>query len=114
MTEPYQINSHAMAEFLRTHRGGATTWVNDNYQIRQWNYYKVDGPRTNNHVEGWHSRLKKVVGKAHPNIYELVEVIKSEDSIAAMKIGQLTAGATQAPRRRKIRVKKQRFVTPLI
>ena len=23
--------------------------------------------RTNNHVEGWHSQLKKVVGKAHPN-----------------------------------------------
>ncbi len=23
MTEPYQINSHAMAEFVQTHRGGA-------------------------------------------------------------------------------------------
>ena len=34
--------------------------------------------RTNNHVEGWHSRLKKVVGKAHPNIFEIVEVFKKE------------------------------------
>ncbi len=55
--------------------------------------------------------LKKMVGKAHPNIYELVDVIKSEDSIATMKIGQLTAGATQAPRRRKIRERKRKLET---
>ena len=33
----------------------SNTWVSGSYQVRQWNYYKVDGPRTNNHVEGWHS-----------------------------------------------------------
>ena len=31
------------------------TWVNGEYRISQWNYYDYHGPRTNNHVEGWHS-----------------------------------------------------------
>ena len=35
---------------------------------------------TNNHVEGWHSRLKKVVGKVHPNIFEIVEAFKKEQA----------------------------------
>ena len=77
----------------------------------EWNYHKIDGQRTNNHVEGCHSRLKNVVGKAHPNVYELVEVIKREDSIATMKIQQLATGGTQAPRRRKIRERERRLET---
>ena len=52
-----------------------------------------------------------VVGKAHPNVYELVEVIKREDSIATMKIQQLAVGGTQAPRRRKIRERERRLQT---
>ena len=43
-----------------------------------WNIFESGSVRTNNHVEGWHSRLKKVVGKAHPNIFEIVEVFKKE------------------------------------
>ena len=38
------------------------TWVNGQYRISQWNYYDYCGPRTSNHVEGWHSRQKKIVG----------------------------------------------------
>ena len=65
-----------------------------NTVVRQWNYYKEDGPHTNNHVEGWHSQLKKAVGKPHQNVYELVEVIKREESITTMKVQQLFAGAS--------------------
>ena len=32
--------------------------------------------RTNNHIEGWHTTLKKVVGKAHPN-FVISEVMKN-------------------------------------
>ena len=38
------------------------------------------GPRTNNRVEVWHTRLKKVVGKAHPNLFEIIEVMKKEQA----------------------------------
>ena len=56
------------------------TWLNGQFPCRSWNYFDHPGPRTNNHMEGWHSRLKKVVGKPHPNIYELVDVIKREEA----------------------------------
>jgi len=52
------------------------TWINGQYRISQWNYYDYHGPRTNNHVEGWHSQLKKIVGKSHPNIFEIVDVMR--------------------------------------
>ncbi len=89
----------------------SATWVRGNYQIRQWNYYKVEGPRTNNHVEGWHSRLKKIVGKAHPNIYELVEVIQKEEALTTMRVQQLVAGASQPPRSRKVKDKDRKIQT---
>ncbi len=43
------------------------TWVNGQFTFRQWNYFNFDGHRTNNDVEGWHARLKRVVGKPHPS-----------------------------------------------
>ena len=55
-----------------------STWINGQFQFQQWNYFDFDGPRTNNHVEGWHLYLKKVVGKPHPKMYELIEVIKKK------------------------------------
>ena len=45
-----------------------------------------EDPRTNNYVEDWYSRLKKVVGKPHPNIFELIEIIKKEGATTQMKM----------------------------
>ena len=74
-------------------------WVNGQFQFHQWNYFDFEGPRTNNYVEGWHSRLKKVVGKPHPNIFELIEIIKKEEATAQMKLQICESGATGPPRR---------------
>ena len=49
--------------------------------------------RTNNHIEGWHSKLKKVVGKAHPNVYEIVEIFKTKQGVTEITISQLASGA---------------------
>jgi hypothetical protein len=38
----------------------------------------IDQPRTNNHVEGFHNRLKQHFG-IHPHIYELNEALKEEN-----------------------------------
>ena len=62
-----------------------STWINGQLKRHQWNYFNFKGPRTNNHVEGWHSRLKKVVGKPHPNIYEIIDVLKREEVSTKMK-----------------------------
>ena len=42
------------------------------FKHHEWNYFNFEGPCTNNHVEGRHS--SKVVGKPHPNIYEISDV----------------------------------------
>ena len=85
------------------------TWISGQYRFRQWNYFDFQGPRTNNNVEGWHSRLKKVVGKPHPNLYEIIDVFKREEASTKVKLQILQAGAQQAPRRRKMRQKEQRI-----
>ena len=48
--------------------------------MRTWNYFNHDGPHTNNHVEGWHNRLKKMAQKAHPYLFEFIEVIQKEQA----------------------------------
>ena len=73
------------------------TWINGQYRIGQWNYYDYHGPRTNNHVEGWHSRLKKIVGKSQPNIFEIVDVMRKEQATTEMKLNQFEANAMQPP-----------------
>ena len=55
--------------------------------------------------------MKKVVGKAHPNIYELVEVIKKEEALTTMRVQQIVAGASQPPRRRKVRDRDRKIQT---
>jgi hypothetical protein len=35
-----------------------TQWIEGGLTLRQWNHFGSQGPRTNNHVEGWHHRLQ--------------------------------------------------------
>ena len=49
-----------------------STWLDRHFPVRTWNYFNHDGPCTNNHVESWHNRLKKMAQKAHPNLFEFI------------------------------------------
>ena len=40
------------------------TWLNGNFSLSRWNVHLLDGPRTYNDLEGWHSRVKTLAGKA--------------------------------------------------
>ena len=57
-----------------------------NFPPIHWNYFNQHQPRTNNHVEGWHSRMKKVISKPHPNIYTWIEYIQREEAVTKAKI----------------------------
>ena len=63
------------------------------------------GPCTNNNLEGCHSRVKTLAGKAHLNIFEMVELFMTEQFHREASILQLAAGRTvrrgQAGRERK-------------
>ncbi len=81
------------------------------FPVRMWNMYALEGPRTNNHAEGWHSKVRKLAGKAHPNIYEAVTLFQSEQAATEVIIMQLAAGGLPVRRRRKYRNYEKRLVT---
>ena len=54
------------------------TWMNEQYPIEMWNFFKYDVPHTNNHVEGYYTRLMRKAGKIHTNIFEVVELFSQE------------------------------------
>ena len=57
---------------VRYYRG---TWLDGDFPPAMWNVHKA-AIRTNNMVEGWHSRLNKVISCSHPNTYQLIAVLK--------------------------------------
>ena len=77
-------------------------WIEGNYPLRM-NMYSLDGPRTNNNAEGWHSKICKLAGKAHPNIYKAVELFKAEQTATEVSLMQLAVGGLPIWRRRKYR-----------
>ena len=87
------------------------TWLDGNFPIRVWNVYSMEGARTNNNTEGWHSKLRKLAGKAHPNIYEAVTLSKSEQAATEVIIMQLAAGGLSTRRRRKYKLHEKRLAT---
>ena len=59
-----------------------STWIDRvtaKFPIELWSQDEnIDGIRTNNHLEGWHSTLNKAMSRPHPNIFMFVEMLKSE------------------------------------
>ena len=76
-------------------------WVESNRHI--WNHYQTDGPRTTNHLEGWHSKLKKHLQHPHPSIFNLIKLLKHEEAINDMKMIQYAAGGKRVPKKRNYR-----------
>ena len=67
------------------------TWIDGNFPVHMWNVHSLDGPHvhTNNHAEGWHSKVRKLAGKVHPNIYKVVSLFKSEQAATVVTLMQV-------------------------
>ena len=60
-----------------------------------WNVYDLtvnEESRTNNHAEAWHRRLSTLLGKSHPNIYQLLECFQKEDIFVKTRMIQTLNG----------------------
>lgn len=79
--------------------------MNGRFSPSTWNHYQTEGPRTKNHLQGWHNNLKKRVKITHPLIYAIVKEFKKEQTANEAKMLQYAAGG----KRRKT-VKKYREV----
>ncbi|KRX29317.1 hypothetical protein T06_12627, partial [Trichinella sp. T6] len=56
-----------------------------------WNVHNVN-IRTNNHLEGWHNRLKRKGGKGHNGFYELLQLLIAEQGVMGTLIQQVLSG----------------------
>lgn len=66
------------------------TWLSSTVWLpRNWSIYQLT-IRTNNDVEGWHSRINKDIGKAHPSFYVLVPALKREADLVDLSIQLVT------------------------
>lgn len=52
-------------------------WLENDIVKDMWVCYG-ERHRTTNSLEGWHSRLNRAVGKHHPNIFELVKILRTD------------------------------------
>lgn len=83
-----------------------STWLDPDtslFDVSIWNIYGLQGDRTNNKLEGWHSGLKKLIKKAHPNLYEFVEFIKQDQDNHNTNVLHLSTGNPSHPRRKTYR-----------
>ncbi len=77
-----------------------TFWVEGDHGRSMWNHFNTVGPRTTNHVEGWHRKLSLFL-QSHPNIFKMVDFFKQEQSYVEACCIQLHAGAQPPPRKRR-------------
>ena len=54
---------------------------NARFNRTMWNHFSNDGPRTNNHVEGWHNSLNQRIGRHHANICYFLEKLVDQQEI---------------------------------
>lgn len=50
-------------------------WVETDTE--RWNHYTTVGPRTTNHLEGWHHKLNNQLHKAHPNLFLIIQKLQN-------------------------------------
>ena len=75
-----------------------------------WNNFNTDGPRTTNHIEDWHNKLKKKVSHAHPNIYTLISTFKDIQAANEVTRIQRNAGGTIRPKAKRYRYIDSRLI----
>ena len=93
-----------------------TQWIERDHTV--WNHINTEGPRTTNHIEAWHGKVKKKVQHCHPNIYTIIQAFKDIQASNEIHRLQLQAEGIQRPRPRKyrnidsrLRLLKQRFTS---
>jgi len=54
---------------------------NSRFNRAMWNHFLNDGPRTNNHVEGWHNSFNQRIARHHANIWYFLEKMVDQQEI---------------------------------
>ena len=78
-------------------------WVDARFPLQMWNHHNTMDPRTNNNLEGFHTRLNRNLPHNHPNIYRFIEVLRQIEKADKVKLSQIDFGAAQPSRKRVYR-----------
>ena len=76
------------------------TWLTGPFPLELWNVHQTS-TRTNNMVEGWHSRLNRYVRRLHPNLHQLVKELQKEQAMTQVTVQRARLGGAPPARRMK-------------
>ena len=73
-----------------------TTWIDimtAHFSMELWTQYdNIDRIRTNNHLEGWHCSINRLLRRPQPNVFALIEILKAEQRSMETEVRLLQAG----------------------
>ena len=87
-------------------------WKEPKFSPRIWSVYERvlnDEPRTTNMLEGWHIRFNTLVARSHPNIFDFISRLRSEQARTDALISKLVMGEAPKFTRRNVLSKNQRI-----
>ena len=72
---------HELRTFLRYFRDN---YIDGVFEPALWNVYTRDSDtRTNNHVEGFHHKWNKAIGRNHPSVWLFIRKLKDEQRLTS-------------------------------
>ena len=91
-----------------------TTWVDPlvaRFPIEIWNNYAgLHIIRTTNHLESWHNKMNRELGRPHPNLFRAIELFKEQQAEMEETLRLLQASGRPPIQRRKYRLVTERLV----
>ena len=88
-------------------------WKKPKFAPKLWSVYERvlnDEPRTTNILEGWHRRFGTLVARHHPNIYDFIGCLRSEQARTDTVISKLLMGEPPAKMRKVEKAKTLRLM----
>ena len=82
---------------------------NSRFKREIWNHFYNDGPRTNNHVEGWHNSFNQRINRYHVNIWIFLEKMIEQQEIFENNLLIARQGTQINPRNRKDAARDKRI-----
>lgn len=79
------------------------------FKRETWNHFSNDGPRTNNHVEGWHHAFNQRIGRNHANIWFFFEKVIQQHEVFENNLLMARHGNSINPRNRKFIMRDRRI-----
>lgn len=106
------INIENNEKLLQVKKYFEHTWFSSNsiFSLNMWNHFNNLNRKTNNHLEGWHNKINRNLTEKHPNIYKLLNIIKTEQSASINKI-KLSENVCVSPKTKRNVIWRNNYIS---